>query len=63
LVCQNCLDALSFDGFNFQWDHRKRKDFVSAFSPDRFFAIYPRSFHTTQPAYHSGDAAVADYAA
>jgi small-conductance mechanosensitive channel len=62
-VCQNCLDTLSFDGFNFQWDHRKRKEFVKAFTPDRYFAIYPRSLHTSKPTGRSVNAPVSEHAA
>ena len=62
-ACQNCLDTLSFDGFNFQWGHKRRKDFVSAFTPDRFFAIYPRALRAGRPVYDPDNVPRADYAA
>lgn len=44
-VCQNCLVALHFDGFNENWDRPRRRQTVSNFSLVRFFEIYPKDLH------------------
>jgi hypothetical protein len=60
-VCQNCLNLLSFDGFEMNWPKRKRLDSVSLFKIDHFFEIYPRSLQTTTPKYNSDNAPIDKY--
>ena len=60
-VCQNCLHGLAFEGFSSQMDRRTRARIVSEFSPDQFFAVYPRSLHVKRPTYDSDTAPLNDY--
>lgn len=41
-VCQNCLDRISWNGFNMKLRFDKRRELVSAFDLSKFFALYPR---------------------
>lgn len=43
-VCQNCLEALAYDGFYSAMDRTERVRRVSAFSLPEFFEKYPRAF-------------------
>jgi hypothetical protein len=62
-VCKNCLDCLSFKGFNSQTMNRNRKArFVAEFSPEHFFAVYSRSLHIEKPKYDSDTAPLNEYA-
>lgn len=61
-VCKNCLDCLSFKGFNSQTMNRNRKErFVAEFSPEHFFVVYPRSLHIEKPKYDSDTAPLNEY--
>lgn len=60
-VCQYCLGKISFEGFDPQWPRPKRHAVVSAFTPETFFALYPRTFHTALPRYESEDAPIDTY--
>lgn len=63
-VCQNCLDRLSFKGFNLQTMNRTRRHrFVAEFLPEHFFAVYPRSLHVEKPKYDSDTAPLNEYPA
>jgi hypothetical protein len=55
-VCQNCLDYLSYDGFELQWEQHTRQRTVGQFKISRFFEIYPRSLHYEIPSYNSANA-------
>jgi hypothetical protein len=59
-VCQNCLSMLNFDGFK-DLPGPSRPQFVSGFTPDRFFALYPQSPHTKVPFYGEDGAPPNDY--
>jgi len=50
-VCQNCLNALSFDGFSYSIAKRARANIVSRFSIPRFFEKYPQSLHLRKPSH------------
>jgi len=41
-ICQYCLGDLGLDGFSRAWSSDQRKNFVRAFTVDRFFAEYAR---------------------
>lgn len=60
-VCQNCLDGLSFDKFSLGWDPHRRRTFVAAFKPARFFTSYPRSLHAHRPTYTASTAPLDTY--
>lgn len=60
-VCQYCLGKISFEGFDPQWPRPKRHAVVSAFTPETFFALYPRTFHSALPRYGSENAPIDDY--
>jgi len=60
-VCRFCLNELAFDGFQFLRSAQSRSEFVSNFTPDRFFALYPRSPHTKVPSYGPEGAPPNDY--
>jgi hypothetical protein len=60
-VCQICLENLSFDGFSLKQDRHSRRNYVSAFTPAKFFAVYPRSLHSKKPTYTSTNAPLDDY--
>jgi hypothetical protein len=60
-VCQNCLSGLGFDGFDPQWPRSRRREFVGAFAPERFFAFYPQSLHRQRPAFDADTAPINDY--
>jgi len=50
-VCQNCLAGLSFDGFTLQMRSSDRREFVSNFTPQRFFSKFPQSLHSHKPSF------------
>jgi len=61
LVCQNCLDKLSWEGFNRDKPQTERQSIVAGFSIRRFFDRYPRSLHITVPEYTSQTAPLNEY--
>lgn len=48
-VCQNCLSALSYEGFSREMPSREREARVSAFRLDKFFSAYPRALLMGRP--------------
>lgn len=60
-VCQNCLDAISFNGFGLYMQRRQRMQYVNDFTPEQFFAQYPQSPHTRLPSHNSEGAPLNDY--
>ena len=61
-VCQNCLDVLSWDGFQSRrLEQSKRTDIVSNFTLGKFFEKYPKDVLTTAPLYNSDTVPINDY--
>jgi hypothetical protein len=60
-VCQNCLTEIGFDDFSRDDDRDQRHRYVAAFTPDRFFEVYPRSLHVRKPAHTEQTAPLNDY--
>jgi len=60
-VCQNCLAGLAFKGFSFRRDRPTRLGIVRDFTPEAFFAIYPRTLHVRMPRYTSDTAPIDTY--
>ncbi len=60
-VCQNCLTDIGFDGFSRDDDREQRRQYVGAFTPDRFFDVYPRSLHVKKPSHTAFTAPLNDY--
>jgi 5-methylcytosine-specific restriction endonuclease McrA len=50
-VCQNCLDHLSYKGFQQSLSEAKRLAAVSDFSIPKFFEAYPKSLHRFTPTH------------
>ncbi len=61
LVCQNCLAALGFDGFDYSLSYNGRKAIVNSFSIPIFFDRYPRSLHVDSPLHDSESAPLNQY--
>lgn len=62
-VCQNCLDALTFDGFRFGLPGSRRAQIVQGFAISRFFEQYPKSLFVRRPEHTNEDAPLNDYPA
>lgn len=60
-VCQNCLAEIGFDDFSLADDRKQRQQYVAAFTPDRFFKVYPRSLHIRKPGHTADTAPLNDY--
>jgi hypothetical protein len=61
-VCQNCLDGLAFNGFSLQkMTKKERSRFVTEFTPNQFFNVYPRLLHAVKPKHDSDTAPLNDY--
>jgi hypothetical protein len=60
-VCQNCLDQLTFNGFQQRWRKPRKVAAVQAFTLEEFFTQYPRSLHTENPKYNSDNAPLNTY--
>jgi len=61
LVCQNCLDKLSWEGFYLDMPRPKRHSVVNSFSIRKFFERYPRSLQPSIPEYTAQTAPVNEY--
>lgn len=61
LICQNCLDHLSFDGFSLTMFQPKRKKLVAEFTIEKFFEKYPRTLHLLEPVHTDVTAPMNEY--
>ena len=52
---------VQFEGFSLQMDRKTRTYIVSQFTPDKFFAKYPRSLHDRHPTYDADNAPLNTY--
>ncbi len=60
-VCKVCLEEIAFGDFKTRRTKQSRDAFVSQFTPDQFFAQYPKSPHTILPSYSADGAPTDDY--
>ena len=60
-VCQNCLDALSWNGFSLGDERNYRYNVVKSFSIKDFFKKYPSSLHPSLPKHGVQSAPLNDY--
>jgi hypothetical protein len=60
-VCQNCLNALNFDSFAFSIPRSRRQAIVRNFTIQRFFEIFPKSFHIHRPEHDHITAPINEY--
>jgi 5-methylcytosine-specific restriction endonuclease McrA len=60
-VCQNCLDKLSWNGFNSGLDSATRARLVGDFSIKNFFLKYPKTLHPQIPIHTPQTAPINDY--
>jgi hypothetical protein len=60
-VCQNCLDALSFDNFSYDLAKTERSKIVTSFTIQRFFEKYPKSLHLVKPKHNYWSAPINQY--
>jgi hypothetical protein len=60
-VCQNCLDRLTYKGFQRGMQPHARRKAVDGFSIIEFFELYPKTLHRVIPAYSDQTAPTNDY--
>lgn len=60
-VCQNCLNALNFDGFSYSLDKKRRSLIVSQFEIAHFFEMYSKSLHLREPTHDYISAPINEY--
>ena len=60
-VCQNCLDYLSYDGFNLSNSRERRYAAVGRFSCSEFFERYPKNLHHQDAKHSAATAPKNDY--
>ena len=60
-VCQNCLVALSWQGFSYKIESSARVRFVEKFRLSEFFQKFPRDLVFDKPGYDSASAPLNDY--
>lgn len=60
-VCQNCLDRLSYEGFQRAMRQDRRRSAVQNFSISGFFALYPKTIHHYVPTHTDLTAPVNEY--
>jgi len=60
-ICQNCLNALSFDSFSYRLQSKRRREIVRDFTIARFFEQFPKTLHLRRPRHDYISAPVNEY--